>query len=349
MAHGTEGLIIPEYWDKYGEYFAKGQVPRILAYVEGLDDENFWRELFLKYSPIDIGPTANKGSADGKEAVLRHLSKTGKHLILCLDSDLSYLLPNHSSTYNTINNHICILKTYAYAIENYLCYANGLNELCKKITSNYLVKDEFDFVAFFHKFSKKIYEPFTRVLYYYYINNTSALKHIDFNSLIRLDGERLKNITNVKDLSTILDNMLDEIEYSLIDKVIDLTVDSELLKELIEQWKERGIDQTTSYLFVCGHTLFGAITKPLVEKVVDIYKRDRIAVIRERCVNNPNQSKETTNHYEKIPRRMTIGYHLKTNTLFHSCYLIEKIKRDILTFVERYHSDKIKPMTGLDR
>jgi len=153
-------LIRPGFNTVHRKYFSKKDEPSILAYVEGLDDINFWREIFKKFAPIEINPRINRGSVNGKAAILKKICKTGKDIIICVDSDFDYLLSKFSVDANIINNHICIFQTYAYSIENLQCYANSLNELCKKISKNYLPKIEFDFNNFLQKFSEKIYIPF---------------------------------------------------------------------------------------------------------------------------------------------------------------------------------------------
>lgn len=76
--------------------------------------------------------------AKGKKTVLMNQlgNQLGENMIACVDSDYDYLLQGRTQTSRYIINCSYVLQTYAYAIENYHCYAEGLHEVCVMATLN---------------------------------------------------------------------------------------------------------------------------------------------------------------------------------------------------------------------
>jgi hypothetical protein len=63
----------------------------ITAYVEDIEDEIFWGDVFAKYAPslkIMFYPHSRDNEfKSGVQEVLKEKDKAGKNLILCIDSD----------------------------------------------------------------------------------------------------------------------------------------------------------------------------------------------------------------------------------------------------------------------
>ena len=340
----------------------------ITAYVEGLDDEKFWREVFKQYSPVEVKPSMNKGSADGKEALWKNLSNTGKDIIICVDSDFDYLIPNNSLYSNLINNHRCIFQTYTHSIENFLCYAKSLNELCKKVSINYSPKSEFNFNAFFRKYSQKIYEPFIYYIYFKSMNNKNTFKSKDFERIIKIDSNKLCQAKTIDQLNQLLDEILDDIEMKLIEKIIELIekiIDLEIsnFNDFSNKLKnEKDVRPDETYLFIKGHTLFNSIAMRLLRKIVYLYSKEKMKNIIEKNDGKPQEIKSKLRQYQKnicssgSELKKFVKYNdfhehsslarglysrledkLKENYNFFDCYLMSKIKEDIDSFIEKYY------------
>lgn len=82
-------------------------------------------------------------------------SHLGENMIACVDSDYDYLLQGRTQTSRYIINSPYVLQTYAYAIENYHCYAEGLHEVCVTATLN--DHKLIDFPAFMKLYSEIAY------------------------------------------------------------------------------------------------------------------------------------------------------------------------------------------------
>ena len=109
---------------------------RIVAYVESYDDVAFWRSIFADFEDenfyFEVMLPSNKSLCKGKKSVLMNKlgSRLGQNMVACVDSDYDYLLQGVTSTSRQINESRYVFQTYAYAIENYQCYADSLHEAC---------------------------------------------------------------------------------------------------------------------------------------------------------------------------------------------------------------------------
>ena len=91
---------------------------RVKVYVEGREDVVFWHNILREYEPqrnikFDITPHSKANDlTKGKSAVLEHIDSTGKHLILCVDSDYDYLLNGHARESTIINSNQYIFQIF---------------------------------------------------------------------------------------------------------------------------------------------------------------------------------------------------------------------------------------------
>ena len=125
---------------------------KIIAYVESYDDISFWRTLLGEYENetryFEVMLPSKTTLAKGKKSVLMNElgPRLGQNMIACVDSDYDYLLQGATHTSRYIINNKYVFHTYAYAIENYQCYAEALHEVCVMATLN--DHPLVDFVAF---------------------------------------------------------------------------------------------------------------------------------------------------------------------------------------------------------
>jgi hypothetical protein len=87
---------------------------QITYYVEGIEDVHFWKDIFDSFAPelrIIFYPYSRENNLkSGKQTVLteRNLKNASASLILCVDSDLEYLLKNEP-----LFSHPYIFHTYS--------------------------------------------------------------------------------------------------------------------------------------------------------------------------------------------------------------------------------------------
>lgn len=64
------------------------------------------------------------------------LKGVGRDMIACVDADYDYILQGATEMSRQMLENPYIFHTYAYAIENFQCYAKGLHETCVMVTLN---------------------------------------------------------------------------------------------------------------------------------------------------------------------------------------------------------------------
>lgn len=164
---------------------------KIVAYVESYDDISFWRSLLADYEDntryFEVMLPSQSSLAKGKKTVLMNQlgNQLGENMIACVDSDYDYLLQGRTQTSRYIINCAYVLQTYAYAIENYHCYAEGLHEVCVTATLNDHML--IDFPAFMKLYSQIAYPLFIWSVWFYRRHNLSEFSLLDFCSYVRLD------------------------------------------------------------------------------------------------------------------------------------------------------------------
>ena len=164
---------------------------RIVAYVESYDDVSFWRSVFADFEDenffFEVMLPSNKSLCKGKKSVLMNKlgSRLGQNMVACVDSDYDYLLQGTTSTSRQINDSRYVFQTYAYAIENYQCYAESLHDACVMATLNdhALV----DLEGFMTMYSQIAYPLFIWSVWFYRKNNLREFSMTEFNAYIRLD------------------------------------------------------------------------------------------------------------------------------------------------------------------
>jgi hypothetical protein len=104
---------------------------QITCYVEGIEDVHFWKDIFDSFAPelrIIFYPYSRENNLkSGKQTVLteRNLKNASASLILCVDSDLEYLLKNEP-----LLSHPYIFHTYS--IENYKIFPEAFARIVEK-------------------------------------------------------------------------------------------------------------------------------------------------------------------------------------------------------------------------
>ena len=115
---------------------------KIVAYVESYDDVFFWRSLLSEFENdeyyfVVMLPSSESLQKGKKAALMNRLGcGLGQNMIACVDADYDYLLQGATYTSQQIISSRYVLHTYAYAIENFQCYAEGLHEACVMATLN---------------------------------------------------------------------------------------------------------------------------------------------------------------------------------------------------------------------
>lgn len=320
------------------EAFAKlrpnDTLPCVQVYVEGHEDVAFWYDILKDYETsknikFDITPLSRNNSlAKGKSEVLKHVNSTGKHLILCVDSDYDYLLNGHTPVSTTINQNQYIFQTHAYSIENLKCYKESLQGVCVRATKN--SEQEINLLKLLKLYSNIIHPLLLWSLFFTSKNDTTTFTITHFSDIVKI-------LTNV-DIDTRCKAAILDVRQRVQAKIAELErnhpSDIQKVAAFSQQLRPSGLNEDTAYLFINGHTLFDnvvlMILKPLCRKL-------RKKKIQEISINAQHQeeSKNQINHYKN--KCKNIKDVLSTNTNFKTCFLYQKIKQDLDLYIQNFN------------
>ena len=144
---------------------------KIVAYVESYDDIFFWRTLLSEFENEEyyfevMLPSSDSLQKGKKAALMNRLgSGLGQNMIACVDADYDYLMQGTTNTSRKIIRSRYVLHTYAYAIENFQCYAESLHEACVMATLN--DRSIIDIPAFMRLYSQTIFPLFAWSIWFY--------------------------------------------------------------------------------------------------------------------------------------------------------------------------------------
>ena len=229
-----------------------------------------------------------------------------------------------------VNNSPYLFHTYAYATENYLCYAPSLHNVCVKATKN--DTRIFDFVRFLTEYSCLIYPAFLWYVYSARQETQHVFMLVDFKNTVRLgyldirdNGEATlqwvgRNVERCcKRLSAKYPEMADRV----------VAYGAELAK--------RGLRPDNTYLFMHGHTLLDNVVMVLLQTVCEQLRRLSIEKIHSSKKRGVAFNNEISN-YKNAQR--SIRDVLLDNDNYTSCYLYKRLHRDI----ERYIRNTVDAM-----
>lgn len=312
---------------------------RVLVYVESDEDIAFWRNILSPFEgnkvrfdiqlPIRDIDTDNSHYylSKGKLAVLKFVNNTGKNLILCVDSDYDYLLQNKTDVSKKINTNPYIFQTYAYAIENLMCYAPNLHSICVQATTNdtRLV----DFVQILESYSEIIYPLFLWSVYFTMNEDTESFTINNLSEIIKItDSPSVENQFNssLENLKNRVDAKIQELKNVASEKVNEISALGISLTEL-------GITPPQTYLFVRGHTIKDSVVLMFLEPIYEQLKNKKYEQINE--IQDAIHKENSRNQYKKIIKTITLKAALSMNTRFQSCFLYQKIHSDLDKYIQQ--------------
>ncbi|CAG1021632.1 hypothetical protein DOJK_01126 [Patescibacteria group bacterium] len=298
------------------EALRKNKPKTIQVYVEGFEDIGFWHTILNPYeTPASIKFQID--SSGGKKNLIKLFDSAGDYLIICLDSDYDYLLPERSNESKKINASPYIFQTYAYSTENLKCYAESLSGVCVQATLN--TEEKVNFSLLLEHYSSIIYPLFIWNLYFASIDDEARFSINDFSDVIKLNSSiSLDNFYSVfNELAIKVQEKVNELE--------ELLIESSEIENLIDLLEQRGLKNTHCYLFIHGHTLYNQVVLNLIKPVCSILKNEYRTKI--------NSEQEKRNYGNLVKSHENA---LKSNYEFKDCFLFEKIQADIEVYLIKH-------------
>ena len=336
MAHTLLENVNGEYYRN--QSILTGKPNRIKVIVEDEADVAFWFDIlnFVKpdkdfsVSPYSYAIPENTEAISletGKEHILSkaRANELNAYYIGCIDSDYDYLLQNYREDGKLMQCNPYLLQTYAYSIENLLCYAETLKPLCSKSVKEV---PDFDFVDYLQKVSQIVRPLFVRVLYlaakgYEDFTATDWKSVFPCDEQVHSDTQAEKNILprlqhNVDEYIRKIDFCHKEITKSLALFEAEIFSGNTSVAALISDACYLGVRGHDMYRFVLNTALKG-VAKQLKSRHLDNLKNAEAS---------DAEKKNRIAHYQK--EVINIESLLKTNYEFkHHCPIFKTIAYDV--------------------
>ena len=331
MAKRLTDNINSQYFEAINKMTPKKARRRIVVYVESYDDVFFWRSVLGRYEDdkltFDIMlPSRNQHLDRGKKAAISNMLKgVGRDMIACVDADYDYILQGSTEMSKQMLENPYIFHTYAYAIENFQCYAKGLHETCVMVTLN----DHriFNFERFLQSYSQTIWPLF--VWHVVFLQRRKMTMHFDmceFNKVVVLPSVRIQNPKwAIEYLSKKVRAKMFQLERRF-PKLKDALPETErMLRDL-------GINDNNTYLYIQGHHLFDLVVSPVVQTVCDILRNEQENDIRDRAVHSEQARTEIACYENSLGK---VKMMMKKNTYYQFSPEFQKILADVERYLEK--------------
>lgn len=291
----------------------------------------FWRSVLGRYEDdkltFDIMlPSRNQHLDRGKKAAISNMLKgVGRDMIACVDADYDYILQGATEMSRQMLENPYIFHTYAYAIENFQCYAKGLHETCVMVTLN----DHriFNFERFLQSYSQTIWPLF--VWHVVFLQRRKMTMHFDmceFNKVVVLPSVHIQNPKwAIEYLSKKVRAKMFQLERRF-PKLKDALPETErMLRDL-------GINDNNTYLYIQGHHLFDLVVSPVVQTVCDILRNEQENDIRDRAVHSEQARTEIACYENSLGK---VKMMMKKNTYYQFSPEFQKILADVERYLEK--------------
>lgn len=331
MAKRLTDNINSQYFEAINKMTPKKAWRRIVVYVESYDDVFFWRSVLGRYEDdkltFDIMlPSRNLHLDRGKKAAISNMLKgVGRDMIACVDADYDYILQGATEMSRQMLENPYIFHTYAYAIENFQCYAKGLHETCVMVTLN----DHriFNFERFLQSYSQTIWPLF--VWHVVFLQRRKMTMHFDmceFNKVVVLPSVHIQNPKwAIEYLSKKVRAKMFQLERRF-PKLKDALPETErMLRDL-------GINDNNTYLYIQGHHLFDLVVSPVVQTVCDILRNEQENDIRDRAVHSEQARTEIACYENSLGK---VKMMMKKNTYYQFSPEFQKILADVERYLEK--------------
>lgn len=308
---------------------------RVVAYVESYEDIFFWSTLLRtletpsRYFEVML-PSRTTLSKGKKIALSNSLgARLGSCMIACVDADYDYLLQGVTPLSEAVCKNPYIFHTYAYAIENFQCYAPALHNVCVMTTLN--DRSIFDFETFLAQYSSVIYPLFIWNVWCYRFGEYKNFSMLDFYHFVRLEQVDLRHPERTLDSLRHLVNA----KMARLQKTFPAA--KKTYKPLREELQTLGVTPETTYLFMRGHDLFDGVVVPLLNSVCEVLHREREREIR-RLANHQVQMQNELAAYQHAVS--TVEEMLRRHTNYVSAPLYQRIINDVARLLDRIDHGK---------
>lgn len=298
---------------------------RIVAYVESYDDVAFWRTLLSEFETdecyFQVMLPSQTSLSKGKKVVLLNTlnaDELGSSLIACVDSDYDFLLQGATALSRRINENPFVLQTFGYAIENYLCYAESLHDVCVQSTLN--DRQLLDFPEFMRRYSRIAYPLFLWNIWFYRKRDTNTFPMHEFHLCVRLQDVSLRQPY------LCLDEMKRHVDKKLSELRTRFPQSIEHVAALGEELVKLGLTPDTTYLYIQGHHIMDNVVMKLLNPVCTQLRREREKEIKRLARHDEQFHNELTSYENSLA---AVQLMLKKNDGYKSLYLYQWMRQEV--------------------
>lgn len=301
----------------------------VTVYVEGYDDVAFWRGIFDEFEnarvAFEISVPPRPDLAKGKRVVMDMIPDSSPLLLLCVDSDFDHIFKGTTPQSKRVTDSPYLFHTYAYATENYLCWAPALHTVCTRATKN--DTRIFDFERFLEQYSRIIYPAFGWYVWSACQGDEHIFKLIDFKNTVRLNYLEVKDngIATLHWLQSNVERRVANLRHHHPDRADEVA-------HFMKQVCSDDVVPENTYLFMHGHTLLDNVVMPVLNAVCDKLKQmagDRIMSSARRGVAFSNEVSNYRNALVNV--RDTLIFHED----YKDCPLYKRLHDDIAALLRK--------------
>ena len=317
------------YIESANKLRSKRMKKRIVAYVESYDDVFFWRSILKKFENDEyyfevMLPSRTSLSRGKKSALMNMLGPgLGEYMIACVDADYDWLLQGSTEMSRIVCTNPYVIHTYAYAIENYQCYAPNLHTICVMSTLNDRVM--IDLNAFMSEYSSIIWPLFVWNIWCYRYNNYSEFTMSDFCEVVTFRDVNPYHPENT--LQAVKNRVNKKVAWLQRRFPEGKKTYAPLRAELLNM----GLTPETTYLFMQGHSVFENVVMPLLTPVCTLLRKERereIVKLAEHEIQRQNEL--ACYQHSQAP----VDDMLRKNTGFRTSKPYEWLSEDIKRLME---------------
>ena len=300
----------------------------VRVFVEGYEDVAFWRGIFdhfiNPYLRFEISVPTREDLPKGKKVLINNADNASDRMLLCMDSDFDYLLCDDDEQSRLITSHPFMFLTYAYATENYLCYAPSLHNVCVKATKN--DTRIFDFERFMADYSRTIHPLFLWYVYSASCHTENVFPLADFKASVKLNYLDIPN--NGEGTIEWLARQVARREESLRAQYPQM---AEQMPRFDSYLRSKGVEPELTYLFMHGHTLMDNVVMVILSDVCEKLRQMSIAKIVASSKEGVALKNEMSNYKNTL---RSIRDVLLDNENYTSCPLYKLLKADIQSYID---------------
>lgn len=302
---------------------------RIVAYVESYDDVFFWSNLLRTFENeerfFEVTLPSRDSLCKGKKIALANRlgNRLGECMIACVDADYDYLQQGATETSRQVCTNPYVFHTYAYAIENFQCYAPALQNVCVMATLN--DRRIFDFEQFLARYSETVWPLFVWNVWVYRYGFHSSFSMLDFYHVAGIDK------LNFHHPEKTLDSLRHKVNARMARLQKSFPQGKKTYKPLRDELQTLGVTPQTVYLYMRGHDLFDGVVCPVLTAVCEALRREREREIRRLAGHQLQMQNELAGYRHAVG---SVSEMLRKHTGYTEAPLYRRICDDIRRFLD---------------